>query len=144
MSRAAHNKLQNLMLTLYGGTNGTTALFSFGLNDVGGSGPTDLTNVAQGQGAAGFVIKIAGAELPAANLFDGSLRVGLAAIVGCTAADGCDAAGQFGTADGPESFTVTNVEGGGPQEEVPEPATSALLGGGLIALAWTLRRRKAS
>lgn len=28
--------------------------------------------------------------------------------------------------------------------EVPEPATAALMGGGLIVLAWTVRRRKAS
>jgi hypothetical protein len=34
-------------------------------------------------------------------------------------------------------------EGGGPPQEVPEPATTALLGSGLILLAWALRRRRA-
>jgi hypothetical protein len=34
--------------------------------------------------------------------------------------------------------------GGGGQEVVPEPATFTLLGGGLIAFAWALRRRKAA
>ena len=33
--------------------------------------------------------------------------------------------------------------GGGPPQEVPEPATTALLGSGLILLAWALRRRRA-
>jgi hypothetical protein len=44
---------------------------------------------------------------------------------------------SFGTTEG------SNVPGRPPQV-VPEPATAALLGGGLIALAWILRRRKAS
>jgi hypothetical protein len=34
--------------------------------------------------------------------------------------------------------------GGGPGQEIPEPATATLLGGGLLILAWALRRRKAS
>ncbi|RPI16937.1 MAG: PEP-CTERM sorting domain-containing protein [Acidobacteriales bacterium] len=45
---------------------------------------------------------------------------------------------SFGTSEG------NNVPGGGPPQEIPEPGTAALLGGGLIALAWVLRRRKAS
>ncbi len=35
-------------------------------------------------------------------------------------------------------------EGGGGGQEIPEPATFTLLGVGLIALAWALRRRKVS
>jgi len=31
-----------------------------------------------------------------------------------------------------------------PSQEAPEPATTALLGGGLVALAWILRRRRAA
>lgn len=34
-------------------------------------------------------------------------------------------------------------EGGGGGQEIPEPATFALLGGGLLVFAWALRRRKA-
>ena len=133
--------LQNLTLTLY---DGTTSLFTFSLDDLGVSGPTDLTDIAQGQGGSGFLIRIATGELPPAGLFSGDLRVGLAAIVGCASADGCDVAGQFGTAAGAESFTIANVEGGGgPGQEVPEPATAALLGGGLMVLAWAWRRRRA-
>jgi hypothetical protein len=43
-----------------------------------------------------------------------------------------------------ESLKVGGIWGdeGGPPQEIPEPATTALLGGGLIALAWALRRRK--
>jgi hypothetical protein len=134
--------LQNLTLTLY---DGTTALYMFGLNDPTGSGPTDLTDIAQGQGSAGFVIRIAPQELVLLGAFNGNLRIGLAATIGCTSADGCDSPLQFGTADGPESFTVANVVGGiAPQAEIPEPATAALLGGGLILIAWTLWRRRAS
>ncbi len=42
-----------------------------------------------------------------------------------------------------DSIKVGGIwEGGGPPEEVPEPATCALVGGGLILLAWVARRRK--
>jgi hypothetical protein len=133
--------LQNLTLTLY---DGASVVQSFGLTDPGGSGTTDFLAPAQGQGSAGFVIKISATELSSIGYaFDGNYRVGLAAQIGCTLTSGCDSRYQFGTDDGAESFTVANVEGGLPQE-VPEPATAALLGGGLIALAWTLRRRKAA
>ena len=47
---------------------------------------------------------------------------------------------------GEDSLKVGGIwEGrGGPSEEVPEPATAALLGGGLVALAWAARRRRSS
>ena len=35
-------------------------------------------------------------------------------------------------------------DGGGPPQEFPEPATAGLLGGGLLLLAWILRRRRVS
>ncbi|RPI07572.1 MAG: PEP-CTERM sorting domain-containing protein, partial [Acidobacteriales bacterium] len=34
--------------------------------------------------------------------------------------------------------------GGGPPAEIPEPTSAALLGGGLLLLAWTLRRIRAA
>lgn len=128
--------LQNLTLTLYGGMNGTAPLYTFGLNDPTGSGPTDLTDIAQGQGGAGFVIRIAPQELPPANQFSGDLRVGLAATIGCTSAAGCDALLQFGTADGTESFTVANVPAA-----VPEPVSLLTLGSGLVGLGLLRSRR---
>jgi hypothetical protein len=127
--------LQNLTLTLY---NGTTPVFTFGLNDPTGSGPTDLIDIAQGQGSAGFLITIAPQELPLANQFSGNLRVGLAATIGCTAAAGCDVPGQFGTADGPESFTIANVPVTNP---VPEPISLLTLGSGLVGLGILRSRR---
>jgi len=135
--------LLDLTLTLY---DGTTPRFTFGLNDLDGSGSTDLTDIAQGQGSAGFVIRISPEELPGESLFSGDMRVGLAAIVGCTSAAACDAPLQFATDDGPESFTIAEVErgGGGPPAQIPEPTSAALLGGGLLLLAWTLRRRRAA
>lgn len=132
--------LQNLMLTLYGGTDGTTGLFHFSLVDP----YVDLAGIAMGQGKAGFLITIASDQIPATGFSD-ALRVGLSATIGCTVpVAGCNVAGQFSTGGGPDSFTVANLGGEVPQETVPEPATAALLGGGLLALAWALRRRKAS
>jgi len=43
--------------------------------------------------------------------------------------------------DGMEQFFLIPEQGGGPTE-IPEPATTALMGGGLLALAWVLRRRR--
>jgi len=126
--------LQNLTLTLY---SGTTQLYRFDLE----GGPVDLTDIAQGQGSAGFVIRISPDQL-VGLAFNNALRVGLAAEIGCTSVAGCSSAGQYATDDGAESFTIVDL--GGPPQEIPEPGTAALLGGGLIALAWFLRRRKAS
>ena len=42
--------------------------------------------------------------------------------------------------DGMEQFFL--IPAGTPPEEIPEPATTALMGGGLLALAWVLRRRR--
>ena len=99
--------LQNLMLTLYGGTDGTDALFHFSL-----VAPQDLANIAMGQGAAGFIITIADDQIPASG-FDGLLRVGLSATIGCTAgtAAPCNVPGQFSTGGGPDSFTVADLGG---------------------------------
>lgn len=127
--------LQKLVLTLYGGADGTEVMFHDSL-----ALPVDLVGKPGGQGSAGFLITID--PIPGLVL-DSSWRVGLAAQIGCTTAP-CDVAGQYGTAGGDESFTIASLGGGVPPQETPEPATSALLGGGLIALAWALRRRKAS
>lgn len=130
--------LQMLTLTLY---DGTTPVRSFSLTDPGGSGVTNFDVITQGQGGAGFVITIAPGELSGLGAFNGTLRVGMAAEIGCTLpTDSCtNVAGQYTTGDGAESFTVVDLA-----SPVPEPATGALLGGGLLALAWVLRRRKAS
>ncbi len=47
---------------------------------------------------------------------------------------------------GGDSLKVGGVweEGGGGGQEIPEPATAALLGGGLIVFALALRRHAAS
>ncbi len=131
--------LQKLTLTLY--RPDLSVLRSFSLADSDGSGPTDFLNITQGQGGAGFVITIASSELENLGAFDGNVRVGLAAEIGCLPGAACDVAGQYGTSDGAESFTVANVAA---PQEIPEPATAALLGGGLLLFAWALRRRKAS
>ena len=99
--------LQDLTLTLY---DGTSPLYVFGLNDPTGSGSIDLIDIAQGQGSAGFVIRISPEELLPLGEFNSDLRVGLSAEIGCTSTAGCDTPLQFGTADGPESFTIANVE----------------------------------
>ena len=127
--------LQKLTLSLY---NGTTLFKSFSLTDTDGSGVTNFNVITQGQGGAGFVIRIAPAELVGIGAFNGALRVGMAAEIGCTTTP-CEVAGQYATGDGAESFTVVDVV-----SPVPEPATAALLGGGLLALAWAIRRRKVS
>jgi len=124
--------LQNLTLTLY---DVTTPFLSFDLE----GGPVDLIDIAQGQGSAGFVIRISPDQL-VGLAFNNALRIGLAAEIGCTSVAGCGSAGQYATDDGAESFTIVNLGG----QEIPEPATAALLGGGLIALACSIRRRKAS
>ena len=127
--------LQSLSLKLYDGTT-LALLHSFNLLH-----PYDLTNITQGQGGAGFLITIEESQWGDLT-FLSSYRLGLSARVGCETGP-CDVAGQYGTGDGAESFTVASLAGEGPQE-IPEPGTAALLGAGLIALAWTLRRRRAS
>lgn len=125
--------LQTLTLTLYNGAAPTGQSFSL-------EAPVSLTNITQGQGGAGFVITIDPPQYGGMT-FNGNYRVGLAATVGCLPAAACDGALNFATGDGPESFTIVRL---GTEQPIPEPATAALIGGGLIALAWTLRRRKAS
>ena len=132
--------LQSLTLTLY---NPTTLLAagSFSL-----ANPVDITNIAQGQGGAGFIISIETSQFGRLEFSD-EYRVGLSAQIGCTLTPtdcgAIGAAGNWMTDDGPESFTIASLAGGGPQE-IPEPATAALLGGGLLVFAWALRRRKVS
>ncbi len=126
--------LQRLTLAVYGGINGNTLQGTFNL-----AAPVDLFDTAQGQGSSGFVITI-GQDQWQSVVFNSAFRIGLAAEIGCKLAP-CSVAGQWPTGDGAESFSIVELAGGGPGQEVPEPATAALLGGGLIVFAWALRRR---
>ena len=125
--------LQNLTLTVY---DGASVVRSFSLTDPDGSGRTDFMAPAQGQGSAGFVIKISATELSSTWYpFDGGYRVGLAAQIGCTLKSGCDSRFQYGTDGGAESFTVASVEGGLPQADLPR-AHRRHFGANLLIVRW--------
>ncbi len=104
--------------------------------------PIDFTNISQGQGSAGFLLRIDAAQVAAAG-FSNSWRLGMAAKVGCLESLGeCDVAGNYGTGDGPESFTVVYLPGGS-DEPIPEPVTMVLFGSGLVLLGVMRFRKRA-
>jgi hypothetical protein len=123
--------MADLSLKFY---NGTTGAFITSIDTL--NSPTTVTGVQQGNGGAGAVFVINGAEqtsvaaaLAAAGVTVGNTQIALETTF-------------TGGVAGPESFFLRNGGGGGGGgNAVPEPTTAWMLGSGLIGVSMFLKRR---
>jgi hypothetical protein len=101
---------------------------------------TGLAPAGQGQGGAGYLFTLTSTEQAELNMIlCGSATCGSSALAAGTIFVG--GAGSFTNANGgPDDISIARITG--PITTTPEPASLALFGGGFLALAGLLRRRK--
>ena len=128
--------LKDVIVAFYSPTGAllfqTSGLFCAASGGVTTSGSCLIPVTATGTGNSGYKLTLDAAQQAAATaagvFLNTSNVMGMSSTI-------------TGTSGGNETFFIANIQQVSP---VPEPATGALLGGGLLALAWVLRRRKAS
>ncbi len=115
-----------------------------GLFDVGG---TELEGWTGDSGNSFVLTGNSNLSASAFNVLDSLGNVNVALHIQSIGPGGCSG-NDDGTTDcvpgqtGQGSLKIGGIEGGRPTEEIPEPSTTVLLGGGLVALLWAYRRRK--
>jgi hypothetical protein len=117
--------IDNLVLNLYGSNSTKSTDFS--------SGAVTFDSTASGVGNSGFLFRLDGAQAAVAQAFidanGGASEVSIGLGSSISNATG-----------GPETFFVASAPAAG--GSVPEPVTSAMLGSGLVAFGFLLKRRK--
>jgi len=132
--------LQELNAQFYNVVNGQYTL----IDDAVYTGPTNLMQTLQGIGNAGWVFTLDATEQA---LLNDAINSGASIVVGASLEAGCGdngfaacGANNFGAAVGGHDVVQIGAISSSESNQVPEPASLTMIGGGLLAIAGMYRR----